>query len=195
MGQAIAVRMDFTASEVCGLPRERRMPRRRGCCWRSQPCSTAPQRPQDPKQHLAPAPATACPRAQQPRKHLAVMRQNWLSNRIFKSYDDIVDYCCYAWNTLIDQPWKIMSIAIARGRRRTLIMRVGISHDIERRVVIAERRERLIHVDRRVEHHLPAANRFSISSISGWTAFRSSAKSSRTRVSQDFQYVDRPCMS
>ena len=22
-----------------------------------------------------------------------------------------VDHCCYAWNTLIDQPWKIMSIA------------------------------------------------------------------------------------
>src|SRR5512145_1857989 len=39
------------------------------------------------------------------------MRQNWLSNRIFKSYDDIVDHCCYAWNTLIDQPWKIISIA------------------------------------------------------------------------------------
>ena len=40
------------------------------------------------------------------------MRQNWLSNRIFKSFDDIVDHCCYAWNTLIDQPWKIMSIAL-----------------------------------------------------------------------------------
>ena len=39
------------------------------------------------------------------------MRQNWLSNRIFKSFDDIVDHCCYAWNMLIDQPWKIMSIA------------------------------------------------------------------------------------
>ena len=39
------------------------------------------------------------------------MRQNWLSNRIFKSFDDIVNHCCYAWNTLIDQPWKIMSIA------------------------------------------------------------------------------------
>jgi hypothetical protein len=39
------------------------------------------------------------------------MPQNWLSNRIFQSFDDIVDHCCYAWNTLIDQPWKIMSIA------------------------------------------------------------------------------------
>jgi hypothetical protein len=32
------------------------------------------------------------------------MRDNWLSNRIFKSYDDIVDHCCYAWNTLVDRP-------------------------------------------------------------------------------------------
>jgi len=39
------------------------------------------------------------------------MRQNWLSNRVFKTFDDIVDHCCFAWNTLIDQPWKIMSIA------------------------------------------------------------------------------------
>ncbi len=30
------------------------------------------------------------------------MRDNWLSNRVFKSYDDIVDHCCYAWNTLLD---------------------------------------------------------------------------------------------
>ena len=36
------------------------------------------------------------------------MRANWLSNRVFKSYDDIVDHCCYAWNTLVHQPWKIM---------------------------------------------------------------------------------------
>ena len=43
------------------------------------------------------------------------MRQNWLSNRIFKSFDDIVDHCCYAWNTLTDQPWKIMSIARRLG--------------------------------------------------------------------------------
>jgi hypothetical protein len=48
-----------------------------------------------------------------------LMRQNWLSNRVFKSFDDIVDHCCYAWNTLIDQPWKIMSIA-RRGPRTVL---------------------------------------------------------------------------
>ena len=31
------------------------------------------------------------------------MRQNWLSNRVFKSFDDIVDHCCFAWNTLISR--------------------------------------------------------------------------------------------
>ena len=41
------------------------------------------------------------------------MRDNWLSNRVFESYEDIIDHCCRAWNSLIDQPWKIMSI----GRR------------------------------------------------------------------------------
>jgi hypothetical protein len=38
------------------------------------------------------------------------MRQNRRSNRVFKYFDDIVDHCGYAWNTLIDQPWKIMSV-------------------------------------------------------------------------------------
>jgi transposase len=37
------------------------------------------------------------------------MRDNWLSNRIFKSYEDLV-HCCYASNKLIDKPWRIMSI-------------------------------------------------------------------------------------
>ena len=38
------------------------------------------------------------------------LRDNWLSNRNFKSYDDIVALCCDAWNEIIKQPWKIMSI-------------------------------------------------------------------------------------
>ena len=42
------------------------------------------------------------------------MRDNWLSNRIFKSYEDIVALCCQAWNNLIDQPWKIMSLGGVR---------------------------------------------------------------------------------
>ena len=38
------------------------------------------------------------------------MRDNWLSNRIFQSYEQIIALCCEAWNKLIDQPWTIMSI-------------------------------------------------------------------------------------
>ena len=35
--------------------------------------------------------------SQRSRKYLAI-------HLIFKSFDDIVDHCCYAWNTLIDHP-------------------------------------------------------------------------------------------
>jgi hypothetical protein len=31
-------------------------------------------------------------------------------HREFQSYDDIVEHCCFAWNQLTSQPWKIMSI-------------------------------------------------------------------------------------
>ena len=40
------------------------------------------------------------------------VRDNWLSNRIFASYEDILDHGCDAWNTLIEQPWIIMSIGL-----------------------------------------------------------------------------------
>jgi transposase len=38
------------------------------------------------------------------------LRDNWLSNRVFKSYDDIISLSCQAWNNLIEQPWTIISI-------------------------------------------------------------------------------------
>ena len=40
------------------------------------------------------------------------MRQNWLSNRVFQSYTNILDHCCHAWNKLAGQPWTIMSIGL-----------------------------------------------------------------------------------
>ena len=40
------------------------------------------------------------------------MRENWISNRIFTSYPDILDHCCDAWNKLTDRPWLIMSIGL-----------------------------------------------------------------------------------
>ena len=46
------------------------------------------------------------------------MRDNWLSNRVFQSYDDLVDHCCDAWNKLVDQPWHIMSIGLRQWAHR-----------------------------------------------------------------------------
>ncbi len=42
------------------------------------------------------------------------MRENLISNRVFKSYDEIVDICSDAWNKLTDQPWRIMSIGLRK---------------------------------------------------------------------------------
>ena len=47
------------------------------------------------------------------------MRDNWLSNRMFKSYEDILDHCCFAWNKLIGMPWKIMSIGMRDWAHRS----------------------------------------------------------------------------
>lgn len=40
------------------------------------------------------------------------MRDNWLSNCVFEGYDDFVALCCEAWNKLVDQPWRIMTIGM-----------------------------------------------------------------------------------
>lgn len=55
------------------------------------------------------------------------MRGNWLSNRIFKSCEDILDHCCFAWNKLIDQQWRIMSIDLREWARAFCSMRIGLS--------------------------------------------------------------------
>ncbi len=39
------------------------------------------------------------------------LRQNYLSNRVFKTYTAIVDACCDAWNALVRQPDQITSIS------------------------------------------------------------------------------------
>lgn len=46
------------------------------------------------------------------------LRDNWLSNRVFRSYDDILDHCCNAWNKLVDQPWCIMSLGLRQWAHR-----------------------------------------------------------------------------
>jgi hypothetical protein len=60
---------------------------------------------------LVPLPAK-CPELNPQENIWQFMRDNWLSNRVFQSYDAIVDHCCDAWNNLTDQPWIIMSIGL-----------------------------------------------------------------------------------
>ena len=64
------------------------------------------------RQHHHSRPAAEIPERNPVENIWQYMRDNWLSNRIFKFYDDIIDHCCYAWNTLVDRPWKIMSIGL-----------------------------------------------------------------------------------
>jgi hypothetical protein len=40
------------------------------------------------------------------------LRQNWLSNRVFETYDDIIDAACQAWNNLTTRPEIIRSIGM-----------------------------------------------------------------------------------
>jgi transposase len=42
------------------------------------------------------------------------LRQNWLSNRVFPTYDAILDAGCEAWNKLIVQPQTITSIGMRK---------------------------------------------------------------------------------
>jgi len=58
---------------------------------------------------IVPLPAK-CPELNPVENVWQFMRDNWLSNRIFQSDEDIVDHCCDAWNKLVDQPQRIKSI-------------------------------------------------------------------------------------
>ncbi len=58
---------------------------------------------------IVPLPAK-CPELNPVENVWQFMRDNWLSNRVFHSYDAIVDHCCHAWNCLVDQPWRVMSL-------------------------------------------------------------------------------------
>ena len=40
------------------------------------------------------------------------LRQNWLSNSVFETYEDIIDAACAAWNKLIAKPDVIRSIGM-----------------------------------------------------------------------------------
>ena len=46
---------------------------------------------------IVPLPAK-CPELNSQENVWQFMRENWLSNRIFTSYDNLVDHCAHAWN-------------------------------------------------------------------------------------------------
>jgi transposase len=47
------------------------------------------------------------------------LRENWISNRVFASYGEILDHCCAAWTKLTDQPWRIMSLGLPHWAYRS----------------------------------------------------------------------------
>ena len=47
------------------------------------------------------------------------IRDNWLSNRVFRSYNDILDHCAHAWSKLVEQPWIIMSVGLRQWAHRS----------------------------------------------------------------------------
>ena len=60
---------------------------------------------------IVPLPAK-CPELNPQENVWQFLRENWLGNRVYASYEAILDHCCHAWNTLTDQPWRIMSIGL-----------------------------------------------------------------------------------
>ena len=60
---------------------------------------------------LMPLPAK-CPELNPVENVWQFLRENRLSNRVFRGELDILDHCCKAWNKLIEQPWRIMSIGL-----------------------------------------------------------------------------------
>jgi len=50
--------------------------------------------------------------AESARERLAVHARKLALQPSIQSYADILDHCCYAWNKLVEQPWRIMSLGM-----------------------------------------------------------------------------------
>lgn len=75
-------------------------------------------------------PPSKCPELNPVENIWQFMRENWLSNRIFKSYVDTLDNCGFAGNRFVDQPWRIMSIGLRRWAHGRCSMGLGMSSPI-----------------------------------------------------------------
>ena len=69
-----------------------------------------------PAQHHAHAAAAEMPELNPVENVWQFMRDNWLSNRVFKSYDDIVDHCCAPGTSSSISPGASCPSACANGR-------------------------------------------------------------------------------
>lgn len=49
------------------------------------------------------------------------LRQNYLANRVFETYDAIVQACCDAWNALMAQPERITTIATRQWSKQVTV--------------------------------------------------------------------------
>ena len=66
-----------------------------------------------PKNLTIPSAAVPVSRIEPPVENIwQYLRQTWLSNRVFETYDAILDAGCDAWNRLLAQPETIMSIGL-----------------------------------------------------------------------------------
>ena len=70
--------------------------------------------PRPSVQHHAYPLLAKCPDFDRQENTSQFMGENWALNRVFKSYEQIVDLCCNAWNRLMDQPRRIMSVGMRR---------------------------------------------------------------------------------
>ena len=66
---------------------------------------------------IIPLPAK-CPELNPQENIWEFMRDNWLSNRIFTCYDNLLDHCCDGCNKLVQQPWIVMSIGLRGSAHR-----------------------------------------------------------------------------
>ncbi len=55
------------------------------------------------------------------------IRDTWLSTLVFKTCDDIAAHCCQAWNTLMHQPGRVISIGGREGDHRVGALSDGMS--------------------------------------------------------------------
>src|ERR1700722_13422752 len=68
--------------------------------------------PPRPRKHHADLASMRAPELNPVENIWQYLRANWLSNRVFETYDDIVDAACQAWQNLIAQPQTITSIGM-----------------------------------------------------------------------------------